>query len=618
MLIALLSLLVAQSPVPSAGGPIFSSPALSGGGLALEFAGATGRGMGAPCACSPVFTAKGEAIFFANSTVAECYSNDGQTLTQCAVNAPRVSSGTATSTQLGIWKEPLRNNIVLHSRDLSQAVWVKTNMTCTRTATGMRGDTNGATRCTATAANATVLQATVTGAATRNTSMHVKTVTLAGSFQPTRDGATFTTATGLSSSLWKRTVSEEVPGCAGGNCSIVAALTSGIANPTIGFRLTNSGDVVDIDFVQDEETETPSSPIVNAGTALFRDLDVIDLPFAYTGVAGVGLSSSAEYVTGGPWTGGSTGALVATNGALGAASFGATYWLLYSATLLGGFAADSAGVASAGLASYNPGLDVFPTSTISYAGGIWHTGSKWQVCQVGLCGPQSGSSTFGTPAFTRILLGRLTSAAANQFSGVIKGVCVDPSGRCVSRFDATQSVWIGDSIPGGTGSLPLDPVLQLRGLTGKWVTNAGVGGNTTAQCAARYTSTYQTGYPRIIWLCGVNSMIAGVTGAQAATDTQAVLADARSRGYKVIVVGITPWKGYVSWTAGRQTETDAYNSAMSTWASANGATYVSPASLGGQGGDPNVMLLTYDSGDGLHPNSTGAGVLASLVNAVFP
>lgn len=592
-------------------------------GAFLEFAPTSGAGMGVACAGTTPTGAKGEAISFARSTVAECYSNDGQTLTQVGINVPRVSSGTAASSVLGIWMEPLRTNLVLHSRDLSQAVWVKTNMTCTRTATGMRGDANGASRCTATAPNATVLQTTVTAAATRNTSLHAKAVTLVGSFQPTRDGATFTTATGLSTTLWKRTHAPgttasngDVPGCAGGNCIPIAALTSGIANPTIGFRLTNTGDVVDIDFVQDEETAVPSSPIATGAATVPRDYEVIDLPAVISPTASTGISVSSVGVSGGPFSAGNTAVqTLITTGSLGTLALGATYAWNYGATTGGIVAIDTAGVVSAGTASWNPMYSGW--SELSTQTGFWHTGSLIRDCQRNVCDVGS-ASTLGTPAFTRVMLGRASGAANNHFSGVIKQVCVDASGRCQPTRTGPVA-WVGDSIVYGNASLPLDPPSRLTDLQPtRPVINAGVGSTGVASCGARYLASY-TGVQTLIWSCGVNDLATGSAGATLATAAQVFLADARSRGIKVIITGVMPWKNSVGWTLAKQTETVAYNSAMSTWAGANGAFYVPTiASMGGGGGDADVLAVAYDSGDLIHPNSAGALQLATLVSAQSP
>ena len=588
-------------------------------GAFLEFAGASGAGMGAPCACSAVFTAKGEATYFARSTVAECYSNDGQTLTQCAVDQPRVSSGVATSSVLGIWKEPLRGNYALQSRDLSQAVWTKTSMTCARTSVGMRNDVNGASRCTASGANGTVLQAIVYGAATQNTSLHIKRVTGTGTVEVTRNNGTTWTAVNasLSTTLWKRVVSADVPGCGGGNCIVVPAMTSAIANPTIGIRIVTSGDAVDVDFVQDEETAVPSSPIVTAGAITTRDIDVIDLPAVISPTAATGISVSSVGVGAGPYSaGGTVVQTLLTDGTVGTLARGAVYAWSYAPAAAGRAAIDTAGMVSAGTASWNPMYS--PWSELSTQTGFWHTGSLLRDCQRNVCDVGS-ASTLGTPAFTRLMLGRANGTASTHFSGVIKQVCVDASGRCQTTRTGPIA-WVGDSIVYGNASLPLDPPSRLTDLQPtRPVFNSGVGSNVIASCGARYNTTIAGNYQTLIWSCGVNDMAAGTAGATAATAAQVFLADARARGMKVIITGIMPWKNSAGWTLAKQTETVAYNSAMSTWAGANGAFYVPTiASMGGGSGDADILLGAYDSGDLIHPNAAGALQLATLVFAQTP
>ena len=257
-------------------------------------------------------------------------------------------------------------------------------------------------------------------------------------------------------------------------------------------------------------------------------------------------------------------------------------------------------------------------SELATSTGFYHTGALIKSCQRGVCDVGS-ASTLGTPAFTRLMLGRANSAATTQFSGVIKQVQVDRSGRCWPVRTGPVA-WVGDSIVYGNASLPLDPATQLTGLQPtRPVFNSGVGSNVIASCGARYNATIAGNFQTLIWSCGVNDMAAGTAGATAATAAQVFLADARSRGMKVIITGIMPWKNSPGWTAGKQTETVAYNSAMSTWAGSNGAFYVPTiASMGGGGADPDVLLGAYDSGDLIHPNAAGALQLATLVFAQTP
>lgn len=612
MLIALLSLLVAQSPVPSAEGPIFSSPSTSGTGAFFEFAPSSGRGMTAACACTTPTGAKGETLTFARASVAECYSNDGQTLTQCSSNQPLVSSGRVDSTLVGLWREEARQNDALHSRDLSQAIWVKTNMTCARTATGMRNDANGASTCTASAANATVLQTITKAAATNSTSLHIKRRTGTGGVDVTIDnGVTWHSITSrLSSSVWKRVVPYPTAGCVGGNCIVVLGMLGTAANPVIGIRLQTSGDAVDVDFVQNEAGDGATTPIVTTGTAATRAVD--SATFSYTN----GIGCLAARVTGGATT--ASYALLSYVGgnqfaALGFGVRGATYESSVSAQWW-----------------LNPtNSSASNTFATPLGGSIYYMASQpsstlTRTCLSGLCNQSATASLTYTSAAHTVYLGTSQVNAAH-INGVISQVAIDPSRTGCQENQPSQNLsiaWLGDSIIAGTGSTPNTPPMQLKTVTDPGsVFNLATGGYTTTQCATRYTSAAVAGggHRTLIWSCGVNDMATGVSGATAWANAQAVVAAARAAGMKVIITSIMPWKNSAAWTAGKQTETAAYNAAASAWASANGALYVDLFTpMGGGGGDPDVLAVAYDSGDLIHPNATGAGIIASLVGAQNP
>ncbi len=587
-----------------------------------EFAPASGKNMGTVCGGTVPTGPSGETLSFARASVAECYSNDGQTLTQVATDVPAISSGIATSSVLGIWKEVDRDNEAHWARDLSQADWVKSSMTCAKTATGMRNDTNGASTCTATGANGTVLQTVTTGAATRTTSFHLKRRTGTGAVSVTRDnGATWSAVTSsLSTLYWRRVVPTETPGCAGGNCIVVSAMTSGGANPTIGLKFATSGDAVDVDFVQDEPGAYATSPILTTTTWVNRAAVVADIPCAMTGMPA--FSVAATMVAAPVFTAGGTALpVVFGDGALGSGS-PSTYVWLYALAAGGQGAVDTGGVKSAGFATWSP----FYTNPITteWRNVAFHTGAYLGMCQEGICGAAGAdpgiTSTLGTPTFTRILLGRYSAAAGNNFSGVIKQVCADPSvAGCYPATRVGNSVWIGDSIIYGTGNIPQTPYVQLSASLGRTVVGAGVGGNTTSQCSSRWTSTYKAAsYATLIWSCGVNDVAGGITGATASNNAIAVFNEAKALGMTVIVTGIMPWKNSTGWSAGKNTEGIAYNTAVEAWAVSNGGHYVATATMGGQGGDADILLTTLDSGDLIHPNVAGAAALAALVQPVMP
>lgn len=578
----------------------------------FEFAPANGAGMGAACACTTPTGAKGETLTFSRASVAECYSNDGQTLTQCASNQPLVSSGRVDSTLVGLWREETRTNLILHNRDLSQAIWTKTNMACPRTATGMRNDVNGASTCTSSAGNGTVIQATVTGAATRSTSLHIKRRTGTGGVDVTRDnGATWTSITSrLSDTLWRRVVPYPTAGCVGGNCIVVPQMVSAIANPTIGIRLVMSGDAVDVDFVQDENGDGATSPILTAGASANRAVD--SATFSYTNSVGC-LGARI------------TGATTTTTYGLMVYETGNKFALL-------GYGVRGATLESSVSAQWyqNPTNPIVNnTFATPYGGSIYYQASQpsttlTRSCLSGLCSQTATAALTYTSAAHTVYLGT-TQGNSAHVNGVISQVVVDPSpSRCPENYPSQNLsiAWLGDSIIAGTGSTPNTPPMQLKTVTDPGsVFNLATGGYTTTQCATRYTSATVAGggHRTLIWSCGVNDMATGVSGATAWANAQAVVAAARAAGLKVIITSIMPWKNSAGWTAGKQTETAAYNAAASAWASANGALYVDLFTpMGGGGGDPDVLAVAYDSGDLIHPNATGAGIIASLVGAQNP
>lgn len=130
MLIALLSLLVAQSPVANPAGPIFSQPSLMGRLAYFEFAPASGAGMGTACACTTPTGAKGEALTFTRTGNATCSKqglattgiNNGD-LVVCSGDQPRVESSGGV---LGLRVESARTNETLRSSAIDNVAWATT------------------------------------------------------------------------------------------------------------------------------------------------------------------------------------------------------------------------------------------------------------------------------------------------------------------------------------------------------------------------------------------------------------------------------------------------------------------------------------------------------------
>jgi hypothetical protein len=409
----------------------------------FEFAPTTGVGMPS-VACSTTAPTgvnvgvPGEAITATRATVAECYSNDGQTLTQLAVDKVRVSSGDITSTWMGVWSEDASQNDILQSRDPSQSQWTKTNMTCVRTATGMRNDANGAGACIATANNATLCQTITTASAPRSSSWHIRRRNGSAAVTLARDASTYSAdiSASLSTTRWRRVVPKETPGCAGGDCIVVAGLTSSVLNPQVCLKLALSGDSVDIDFVQDEAGVTATSPIATSASAVPRAVDLIN----FAGKTANPTPGCAK-VTLVPQPYASSGLISYLLGFSGQPTF---------------FADSNSNV----LTLYD--VATFTDAVLNQSAGVtttyvarWASSNKESYILTDPGGYKSGTFD-GTIASATP--GIKIGYSSNSARGVVKGVVVDSTrSRC-----GTVVAWVGDSITRGLFITPLTPPATYR------------------------------------------------------------------------------------------------------------------------------------------------------------
>jgi hypothetical protein len=144
------------------------------------------------------------------------------------------SGGTAQ----GVLLEGARTNLAKYSDDLSNAVWVATNITKGSTSTtGIYGSAITTVEATASAANGTLLQTVTAGSAAYTYSTYLKRKTGTGNIDITVNGGTgWTTCTVTAS--WSP-------------CSVTATVT----NPQVGIRIVTSGDAV---YVQGSQVEAGS------------------------------------------------------------------------------------------------------------------------------------------------------------------------------------------------------------------------------------------------------------------------------------------------------------------------------------------------------------------------
>ena len=156
-------------------------------------------------------------------------------------------------------KESSATNALLWSRDLSNAAWsTKTNITAAKTATGLDGIANSASTLTATSADAIILQPITLASAARCVSAYVTRRTGTGTISFTQDGGS--TWTDITSQLNSATYSR-------------VQITATLANPSVGFKISTSGDAIEVDCVQNEAGAVATSPIVTTTTTVNRSAD---------------------------------------------------------------------------------------------------------------------------------------------------------------------------------------------------------------------------------------------------------------------------------------------------------------------------------------------------------
>jgi hypothetical protein len=216
------------------------------------------------------FTKGNGAATFTRATTAYTRLSTGL-WAQVASGSPR-SFYDSDGTYLGYLAEGARTNYCLQSNDFTNAAWTKSNMTTAKTATGPDGAANSASTLTATAGNATALQALVRSSTARLTGCFIKRRTGTGSIELTQDnGGTWTAVT--VTAAWTQVE--------------IAGVTS--ANPTVGIRIVTNADAVDVWCYQHEEvaaaTNKMSTPIPTTAASDTRNIDSLTIPQVGNGIS---------------------------------------------------------------------------------------------------------------------------------------------------------------------------------------------------------------------------------------------------------------------------------------------------------------------------------------------
>lgn len=180
-------------------------------------------------------------------------------------------TATATTTYIKMWSGPSGGNITVDNVSASLAGIQVT------TTTGLDNVANSASRLTAAANDATIMQLLTAATGTRTASAFIKRISGTGTISLTRNGGT----------NWTDITSSLVTGS-----WVLVKMTSDVgANPTVGIKMGTSGDVIDVDCVQDENGAWATSPILTTTTAVTRNADVLSYASAFDVAQGTALCS---------------------------------------------------------------------------------------------------------------------------------------------------------------------------------------------------------------------------------------------------------------------------------------------------------------------------------------
>lgn len=216
----------------------------------------------------------------------------------------------------------------------------------------------------------------------------------------------------------------------------------------------------------------------------------------------------------------------------------------------------------------------------------------WPVL-VMLC---AGCDTAPTP--------KRTVAAAAEVAPVS---AVTPAAAAAPLSASRRIVMLGDSLTAGLGlevgqAYPALLQARLDARKAGWrIENAGVSGDTSAGGLRRLDWALEGGAAVVLVALGGNDALRGLPVADLASNLDQIVGRARAAGARVILAGMEapPNTGpdYVA----------AFRAAYPAVAKKHGAALV-PFLLEGVGG-----VETLNQADGIHPNATGAGVVADTV-----
>ncbi len=147
--------------------------------------------------------------------------------------------------------------------DIDNVVCKEVSCIPERTATGLDGLNNTATTLTFVEANSTILQPITLSSAARCASAYVRRKTGTGTISFTQDGG----------SSWT-----DITSLINSNTYTRVQITATLANPSVGFKGSTAGDVIEVDVVQNEAGTVATSPILTTTAAVTRNAEILTYP----------------------------------------------------------------------------------------------------------------------------------------------------------------------------------------------------------------------------------------------------------------------------------------------------------------------------------------------------
>lgn len=502
----------------------------------------------------------GVPLTVTRASQAYCAKSDG-TFVLVDNNVPRVG-------RMGLLKEQASTQLLASPRDLTAAVWVKTNMTCVRT-TGADGVASSGSRCTATADNATVIQSYDAGIDMRSFGASVSRVTGGGTVSAVIDGVTFC---GITSPLivaaqngvsWLRlhTYGDDHRDTAAISHYGCGAFTAYSHQYDVGFKINTSGDVIDVDFTQLEPSFWQTSPIV--GTS--RATETLTAPASGWPSSGYfqAIMTTQRAPLGESWF---TQGLLDTGGVrLTATDYVTTPTSMTAAGRIGGNT-DVSVVLTGGVLGTYPTPD-FPMMRPRMWRLAWSTGDT----RLGLQGRTWATGTSAVlPTNGVVYLGGLSDSTL-PFQGWIAFPKV---GTAIAEAHVRVAT-IGDSIMDGSANVRIGEALQTNlGWSGYLVQPMALGGTRLdsavppeISCTDRYHEI-EGNVDVIVFDCGNNDLFRGATSEDTWDAGSRLLSEMILDGKKVAPFTIGPCAGYSSCTSAGN---EYWNSHLATWCTAQGA-----------------------------------------------